>query len=50
LKIPGRPFFSVMALWNHGFDQPDGPALEVVQALKVKGPVYLVSSGKTHGA
>jgi hypothetical protein len=50
LNIPGQPLFSIMAFWNHGFDRPDGPALEVVQALKVKGPIYLVSSEKTTGA
>lgn len=50
LKIAGQPTFSVMAFWNHGLDQPDGAALEVVKALKVKGPVYLVSSEKPHGA
>lgn len=50
LKMPGHPKCSVMALWNHGLDQPDGPALEVVRALKVEGPAYLVSSEKTHGA
>jgi hypothetical protein len=50
LKIEGQPTFSVMAFWNHGLDQPEGPALEVVKALKVEGPVYLVSSEKTHGA
>lgn len=50
LKVEGQPTFSVMAFWNHGLDQPDGPVLEVVKALKVKGPVYLVSSEKTHGA
>lgn len=50
LKIQGQPMFSIMAFWNHGLDRPDGPALEVVQALKVKGAVYLVSSEKTSGA
>lgn len=50
LKIARQPTFSVMAFWNHGLDQPDGPALEVIQALKVEGLVYLVSSEKTHGA
>jgi len=50
LNIPGQPVFSIMPFWKHGFDRPDGPALEVVQALKVEGPIYLVSSEKTRGA
>jgi hypothetical protein len=50
LELEGQAVFSVMAFWNHGLDQPDGPALKVVKALKVAGPVYLVSSEKTQGA
>jgi hypothetical protein len=50
LKLEGQAALSVMAFWNPGLDQPGGPAPEVVKALKVVGPVYLVSSEKTQGA
>lgn len=50
LKVAGQPMFSVMTFWNHGMDEPAGPAVWVSQALKVKGPIYLVSSEKTGGA
>jgi hypothetical protein len=49
LNLSGQPLFSVMAFWNPGLDRPDGPAAQVVRALKVKGPIYLVSSEKAVG-
>jgi putative transposase len=46
LNHSGQPLFSVMAVWNPGLDRPDGPAAQVVRALKVKMPIYLVSHRK----